>query len=209
MNKNNKSMIKMVSSKKIIRQNFNNKPVVISDNFSYNRRNNKVKILRNTKLNNKRRLLIAESNGGQYHLVERTINGNNKTNRAYKVSEESIPQFIGASVNSISNRKQIKKCSNIEKANQHLGNKRQDKTPEKAKKAPEKAKKAPEKAKKTPEKAKKTLEKAKKTLEKAKKTLEKAKKAPEKAKKKKKSVNKKGKKINLEFIKNIFKTKKI
>ena len=136
MNINNrKSIVKMVSSKKIFHKSSNNKkPVLMTDNFSYNRSNNNVKILRNTKLDNKRRLLIAESKGGPYHLVERTINGNNKTNRAYKVSEESIPQFIGASVNSISNRKQIKKCSNIEKANQHLGNKRQDKTPEKAKK---------------------------------------------------------------------------
>ena len=115
MNINNrKSIVKMVSSKKIFHKSSNNKkPVLMTDNFSYNRSNNNVKILRNTKLNNKRRLLIAESKGGPYHLVERTINGNNKTNRAYKVSEESIPQFVRASVNSISNRKNIKKCSSM------------------------------------------------------------------------------------------------
>ena len=109
---NRTSMVKMVSSKKIFHKSSNNKkPVLMTDNFSYNRSNNNVKILRNTKLDNKRRLLIAESKGGPYHLVERTIHGNNKTNRAYKVSEESIPQFVRASVNSISNRKNIKKCS--------------------------------------------------------------------------------------------------
>jgi hypothetical protein len=115
MNINNrKSIVKMVSSKKIFHKSSNNKkPVLMTDNFSYNRSNNNVKILRNTKLDNKRRLLIAESKGGPYHLVERTINGNNKTNRAYKVSEESIPQFVRASVNSISNRKNIKKCSSM------------------------------------------------------------------------------------------------
>ena len=114
---NHKSIVKMVSSKKIFHKSSNNKkPVLMTDNFSYNRSNNNVKILRNTKLDNKRRLLIAESKGGPYHLVERTINGNNKTNRAYKVSKESIPQFVSASVNSISKRKNIKKCSNISKA---------------------------------------------------------------------------------------------
>tara|TARA_B110001469_G_C9648947_1_gene330183 strand:+ start:15027 stop:15518 length:492 start_codon:yes stop_codon:yes gene_type:complete len=110
-------MVKMFSSKKIFHKSSNNKkPVLMTDNFSYNRNNNNVKILRNTKLDNKRRLLIAESKGGPYHLVERTINGNNKTNRAYKVSEESIPQFVRASVNSISNRKNIKKCSSMKKS---------------------------------------------------------------------------------------------
>ena len=111
---NRKSIVKMVSSKKIFHKSSNNKkPFLMTDNFSYNRNNNNVKILRNTKLDNKRRLLIAESKGGPYHLVERTINGNNKTNRAYKVSEKSIPQFVRASVNSISNRKNIKKCSSM------------------------------------------------------------------------------------------------
>jgi len=113
---NRTSMVKMVSSKKIFHKSSNNKkPVLMTDNFSYNRNNNNVKILRNTKLDNKRRLLIAESKGGPYHLVERTIHGNNKTNRAYKVSEESIPQFVRASVNSISNIKNIKKCSSMKK----------------------------------------------------------------------------------------------
>ena len=182
---NSISMVKMFSSKKIFHKSSNNKkPVLMTDIFSYNRSNNNVKILRNTKLDNKRRLLIAESKGGPYHLVERTIHGNNKTNRAYKVSEKSIPQFVRASVNSISKRKNIKKCSSMKNSTKKtLLNNKNNKGQNNV--SLQKPKKKVTQPKKKVTKPKKKVTKPKKKVTKPKKKVM--------VNKKKKSVNKKGK----------------
>ena len=96
----------------------NNQPIVMSDEFAYNKNNENVKIMRNTMLKNKgiakkRRTVLAQSQGGPFKVIERVQSNNNKTNRSYRVSQKSISNFMDPALNSISKRKNIKKCSNI------------------------------------------------------------------------------------------------
>ena len=66
----------------------------MSDQFTYDKTNGKVFIARDTQMDSKRRLVVAKSTGGPYQVVERVIDGDEKKNTAYKVSNNSIPDFM-------------------------------------------------------------------------------------------------------------------
>ena len=106
------STIKIVTSKQMLTKNSDQpSPIIMSDQFTYDKTNGKVFIARDTQMDDKRRLVVAKSNGGPYQVVERVIDGEEKKNTAYKVSNESIPDFMVPSLQKMSNRKDIKKCN--------------------------------------------------------------------------------------------------
>tara|TARA_Y200000002_G_C22669699_1_gene659447 strand:+ start:1655 stop:2320 length:666 start_codon:yes stop_codon:yes gene_type:complete len=117
----NQKIVKFIKSKKLLTQSSaQNKPVIMSDDFSINRHNNDIKIMRETMLHEedkKRRFVMAHSSGGPYKVLERVESGDSKMNRAYRVSKNSINNFVSPSLNSISDRKKIRRCNNKRSVN--------------------------------------------------------------------------------------------
>ena len=103
-------MINMYSKKQVVTQSNNNEPHIVSDVYSLKKKNNKVNIMRGTKSNNKRRIVLATSNGGPFNVIERILNGKNKQNHIYKVNHSKIQEYTNPSLKSMSDRKTIRRC---------------------------------------------------------------------------------------------------
>ena len=106
----NQQFVKLVTSKKMVSKSSDSNPIFMSDEFAYNRSNRGTKIMRDTQLENKRRTVLAHTEGGPYKVYERVQDKGDKSNRVYNVSENSIKEFVAPSLFSMSNRKEIRKC---------------------------------------------------------------------------------------------------
>jgi len=68
----NESTFKIITTKQMLTKNADQAvPIIMSDQFTYDKTNGKVFIARDTQMDEKRRLVVAKSDGGPYRVVER------------------------------------------------------------------------------------------------------------------------------------------